>query len=179
MKLKFLFASLSVLAVFNLAVSCSQKKEEPKEDPSTEFSAELQTKINLDSIKPIDLSEKTKQVTEEWIMYIALNSEVKRLDEYTLFDVINNSETIETVVDSLSVTVPKVFETNAINARIITLKTHAKLLKENSERIEPKPEEIKDLSAKLKLDFNNLNIQLNEVFIIQESTVESDTNSTQ
>lgn len=177
MKLKSLLAGLSVFAVLSLAISCSNKKEETKQDTKAKMSAELQNKINLDSIRLISLSEKTKKITEDWIMYIALNSEVKRFEEYTLLDVVNNSETIESVVDSLSITVPEVFQTNAVNARIITLQTHAKLLKENSERIEPNTSEIEDLSAKLKLDFNNLNLQLNEVFIIEESSVESDSNS--
>lgn len=178
MKLKSLLAGLSVFAVLSLAISCADKKEEPKQDTKAKMSAELRKKINLDSIKAVALSEKAKRVTEDWIMYIAVNSEVEDLEEYTLLDVVNNSETINKVVDSLAITVPDVFETNAVNARIITLQTHAKLLKENSDRTEPDPTEVEDLSAKLKLDFNNLNIQLNEVFIIEESTLESDSNST-
>lgn len=180
MKLKSLVAGFFALVILTLAASCTdQKKEEGKSESKAVIPAQLQKKINLDSIKPVALSEKSKRLTEDWIMYIALNSEVERLENYTILDVVNNSETIEDVVDSLSVTVPETFETNAIKARIITLKTHAKLLQENSKRIEPNPKKIEDLSAKLKLDFNNLNIQLNEVFIIQESTVQSETNSIQ
>lgn len=180
MKLKSLVPGFFVLAILTLANSCTdQKKEEVKNENKVVIPTQLKKEINLDSIKMVALSEKTKRITEDWIMYIALNSEVKRLENYTILDVVNNSETIEKVVDSLSITVPKTFETNAVKARIVTLKTHAKLLQENSKRIEPDPEEIENLSAKLKLDFNNLNIQLNEVFIIQESTVESETNTTQ
>ncbi|SDG95425.1 hypothetical protein [Psychroflexus sediminis] len=173
MKLKSLLAVFSFLALWTQAISCAdQKKEEPKSETSAVIPAKLQEKINLDSIQTVKLSEKAKRKTEEWIMYIALNSEMERLENYTISDVINNSETIENVVDSLSVTVPPVFETNAVNARILSLKTHVNLLNENTKRIKPNPGEIKDLSAKLKLDFNNLNIQLNEVFIIENSPVE-------
>lgn len=175
MKLKSILLNLLLLSFL---LSCSnQKKEDPQEDKKAEISSELQKNISLDSIQPVALSEQAKTHTADWMMYIALHSEVKRFENYTLMDVVNNSETIEGVVDSLSVTVPKTFDTNAVKARIVTLKTHAKLLKENAERSEPNPSEIKELSAKLKLDFNNLNIQLNEVFIIEESTVESDTNN--
>lgn len=171
MKLNSLLASLFLFGILSLGISCSEgKKNEEKE---TEDLTEFQKKIDLDSIRLVELSERTQKETESWMMYIALNSEVKRLKEYTILDVIDNSATIENVVDSLSQTVPKVFDTNAIRARIKTLVTHSKLLLENSERIEPNPYEIEDLSAELKLDFNNLNIQLNEVFIMEETSEES------
>lgn len=180
MKVKPILFRLLVLAVLSQAVSCSDpQKKDTENETVSEIPSEFDKKINLDGIKSIQLSEKTKQVTEDWIMYIALNSEVESLNDYTLLDVINNSATIDNVVDSLSLTVPKIFETNAINARIITLKTHARLLQENSKRNEPNPLEIEELIAKLKLDFKNLNIQLNEVFILEENTLGPDTNSTE
>lgn len=174
MKLKSILAGLFALGILSLAISCGDpQKEESKSKKEIEEQSQFQKKINLDSIRSVQLTEKAQKETDEWMMYIALNSEVKRFDNYTLLDVVNNSETIEKVVDSLSITVPKQFDTKAINARVVTLKTHANLLKENSDRIEPKASEIKDLSAKLKIDFNNLKIQLNEVFIIEENPDES------
>ena len=175
MKLKSILACLALLTILSQSISCGNPQNQEKEN-EVEDRAQLQKKINLDSIKSVKLSEKTRREADEWMMYIALNSEIKSFNNYTLLDVINNSETIEKVIDSLSITVPKVFDTKAVNARIVTLKTHANLLKENSDRIEPKASEIEDLSAKLKLDFNNLNIQMNEVFIIQENPTQSDIN---
>jgi hypothetical protein len=109
------------------------------------------------------------------MMYVALNSEIERLETYSIQDVIDNSMTIRSVTDSLSETIPEIFKTNAILARVVTLKTHSELLRENSTRIEPVLSEIEKLSAKLKFDFRNLNIQLNEVFIIQDNLGEKDT----
>ncbi|NEV93009.1 hypothetical protein G3567_02465 [Psychroflexus sp. YR1-1] len=173
MTLKSLLTGLSIFALLAQAVSCAdQKQEETNSETSVVIATELQERINLDSIPSVQLSEKAKRETEDWMMYIALNSEMQRLEKYMISDVINNSETIKNVVDSLSVTVPPVFDSNPVNARIVTLETHAKLLAENAKHIEPNPNEIGDLSAKLKLDFNNLNIQLNEVFILENNTVE-------
>ncbi|MFO7743985.1 MAG: hypothetical protein R6V36_01220 [Psychroflexus sp.] len=174
MKIKPIIPIVSVLIFLALATSCSdQKKEDKAGNLKGEITNKLQEKINLDTIKTVELSEKSKKVTEEWIKYIALNSEMERLENYTVLDVINNASTIENVIDSLEFTISKVFDTKAIKARIITLETHSKLLEENSERVEPNPSEIKELSAKLKLDFNNLNIQLNEVFIIEDNTFQT------
>jgi hypothetical protein len=176
MKLKPIVSILFFFGVICTGISCSDGKKGEAQENKAEVPAEFQKEIELDSIRLVELSERTQKVTDEWMMYIALNSEVERLNGYTILDVVNNSPTIESVVDSLSQTVPEVFETNAISARIITLKTHSKLLLENSERVEPNPSEIEDLSAKLKLDFNNLNIQLNEVFIMEDNANEPDVN---
>lgn len=177
MYLKKLIAASSVLIILLQIISCSDQKDKNADKGETAGEIEeLQNKIKLDTIKSVKLSEKAQRKTEEWIMYIALNSEIKSLESYTIQDAIDNSSTLESVVDSLSKTVPDIFDTNAINSRVITLKTHAKLLEENSGRIEPIPANIENLSAKLKLDFNNLNIQLNEVFIIDEDPEGGDKN---
>lgn len=175
MNIKPLLPLFSAFIFIGFAVSCSeQKKKETNDTYKTEMAEELQKQMNLDTIEMIALSDKAKRVTEEWIKYIALNSEIKRLENYTVQDVITNASTIENVVDSLSIGIPREFDKKPVRTRIVTLNTHAKLLKENSERIEPDPSEIKDLSAKLKIDFNNFNIQLNEVFIIEDSPIEID-----
>ncbi|WP_019037362.1 hypothetical protein [Psychroflexus tropicus] len=170
MKLKSLLGVLLLLITTVGILSCSngdKKNQELNSRPSVP--SELQDKIKLDSIRLVGLSQEAKAGTDEWMMYIALNSEVKRLEEYTIADLVNNAETINNVIDSLAQTVPKPFETNAVEARIRTLKTHSELLLDNSKRMEPEASIIEELSIKLKLDFNNLNIQLNEVYIMDNS----------
>ena len=172
-KMKLKSSYIKALAVFivSLSISCSERTDQSSDRTSEEkVSDALQKKINLDTIRLVELSKEASRATEEWMMYIALNSEIERFDNYTVLDVINNAETFNSVVDSLTETVPKRFETNAVKARLITLKTHSELLNENSSRIEPKTATIEDISAKLKLDFNNLNIQLNEVIILEDNT---------
>ena len=171
-KLKIIGVTLCLLAV----LSCVDKtnKTDSKGGKVT-TDQDLGKKIKLDSIKLIKLSPRSRKVTDDWMMYVALNSEIERLETYSIQDVIDNSMTIRSVTDSLSETIPEIFKTNAILARVVTLKTHSELLRENSTRIEPVLSEIKELSAKLKFDFRNLNIQLNEVFIIQDNPGEKDT----
>jgi len=171
-KLKIIGVTLCLLAV----LSCVDKtnKTDSKGGKVT-TDQDLGKKIKLDSIKLIKLSPRSRKVTDDWMMYVALNSEIERLEAYSIQDVIDNSMTIRSVTDSLSETIPKVFKTNAILARVVTLKTHSELLRENSTRIEPVLSEIEELSAKLKFDFRNLNIQLNEIFIIQDNPGEKDT----
>ncbi|MBZ9778492.1 hypothetical protein LB452_06100 [Psychroflexus sp. CAK8W] len=175
MKNKSVLCKVSVLIFFAVAVSCNNQNKDDKDDKiDSETSDELQEKIKLDTIQLVKLSDETKRATEDWNKYIALNSEIERFENYTLLDVINNASAIGNVVDSLNFTVPRVFDTKAVKARIVTIQTHTLLLGENSKRVEPNPSQIKDLSAKIKLDFNNLNIQLNEVFIIEDNSFQID-----
>lgn len=176
MYMRFRLKIIGIIFFIVSTLSCSDKKD--KKDTSEDkanISQDLGKKIELDSIKLIKLSPRSRKVTDDWMMYVALNSEIERLETYSIQDVIDNSMTIRSVTDSLSETIPEIFKTNAILARVVTLKTHSELLRENSTRIEPVVSEIKELSAKLKFDFRNLNIQLNEVFIIQDNPGEKDT----
>jgi hypothetical protein len=167
---------IGILFFILSSLSCSDKKnEEDSSKGKANINQNLVKKIELDSIKLIKLSPRSRKITDNWMMYVALNSEIERLETYSIQDVIDNSMTIRSVTDSLSETIPEIFKTNAILARVVTLKTHSELLRENSTRIEPVLSEIEKLSAKLKFDFRNLNIQLNEVFIIQDNLGEKDT----
>jgi hypothetical protein len=167
---------IGILFFILSSLSCSDKKnEEDSSKGKANINQDLVKKIELDSIKLIKLSPRSRKITDNWMMYVALNSEIERLETYSIQDVIDNSMTIRSVTDSLSETIPEIFKTNAILARVVTLKTHSELLRENSTRIEPVLSEIEKLSAKLKFDFRNLNIQLNEVFIIQDNLGEKDT----
>lgn len=176
MRMRFKLKIIGILFFILSSLSCSDKKnEEDSSKGKANINQDLVKKIELDSIKLIKLSPRSRKITDNWMMYVALNSEIERLETYSIQDVIDNSMTIRSVTDSLSETIPEIFKTNAILARVVTLKTHSELLRENSTRIEPVLSEIEKLSAKLKFDFRNLNIQLNEVFIIQDNLGEKDT----
>ncbi|PKG41386.1 hypothetical protein CXF67_16370 [Psychroflexus sp. MES1-P1E] len=176
MCMRYKLKIIGILFFILSSLSCSDKKnEEDSSKGKANINQDLVKKIELDSIKLIKLSPRSRKITDNWMMYVALNSEIERLETYSIQDIIDNSMTIRSVTDSLSETIPEIFKTNAILARVVTLKTHSELLRENSTRIEPVLSEIEKLSAKLKFDFRNLNIQLNEVFIIQDNLGEKDT----
>ena len=174
--MRFVLKIIGIILFLVCSLSCSKKKNgNGVSEEKSNISQNLGKKMELDSIKLIKLSSRSRKVTDDWMMYVALNSEIERLETYSIQDVIDNSMTIRSVTDSLSETIPNIFKTNAILARVVTLKTHSELLRENSTRVEPVLSEIEKLSVKLKLDFRNLNIQLNEIFIIQDNPGEKDT----
>lgn len=170
--LKIIFTGFFIFSV--LACKNDSKDNTQKQNTtSTQQSQSLDENLQTDTIAVASLSQKSEEVTREWMTYIALNSEIERLDGYSLQDLVNNSETILKVTDSLQQTVPKELKTNALQARIRTLYTHARLLEENAKRNKPNADGIKELGAKLKRDFNNFNIQINEVFIQQEDSIQT------
>jgi len=169
---KIVFTSLIIL----LFVACkddssskSQNQNVSENQGQQDFDAVLKT----DTIQLTKLSPESKNITREWMGYIALNSEIERFDDYSLQDLVNNSETILNVTDTLQQSIPEKLQTKALQARIRTLYTHARLLEENAKRNTPNAEEVKVLGAKLKRDFDNFNIQINEVFIQQQDSLET------
>jgi hypothetical protein len=171
-----MFTKLTLgLGCFLLFISCSQHNQNSaiSKQNNLEQKNLMEEKFDLDSIKPVRLSKQTQQITQDWMMYLALESEINRFQDYTLQDVVTNSGTINAVIDSLAETIPPLFATKAVNSRILSLRTHSELLQDHAQRIEPVPSEIKHLSAELKFDFRNLNIQLNEVFILDDNRPEN------
>ncbi|WP_127846009.1 hypothetical protein [Psychroflexus aestuariivivens] len=165
----------SGLLIFTILACKSDSSENYNQENTgqSEQSKNLEETLQTDTISVTSLSKASEEVTREWMSYIALNSEIERMDNYSLQDLVNNSETILKVTDSLQQTVPKKINTNALQARIRTLYTHARLLEENAKRNKPNPDQLKELGTKLKLDFNNFNIQINEVFIQQEDSIQT------
>ncbi|MFN2261598.1 MAG: hypothetical protein ABR595_05995 [Psychroflexus sp.] len=164
---------LCLLVSFFSCKDKSETKDKENIEQTQNKSTNLDNELKLDTIQIAELSDEAKNVTKDWMKYIALETEIERFNDYTVQDLVNNAETILKVADSLQQTVPKNLKTNSLEARIRTLYTHARLLEENAKRNKPKAEDIEDLSVKLKRDFNNFNIQINEVFIQQEDSLQT------
>ena len=169
-------AKVMIICLIACFASCSDSKKQETKSKDVSTSAEYLFKLKLDTLQVPKLNKQAKEATEEWIHYTALNSEIQRLEEYTVQDVISNADAISRVVDSLVENIPEKFETKAVKARVVVLDTHSNLLLASSKRQQPDPGVIKELSAKLKFDFNNLILQLNEVYIINSQKMQPESN---
>ena len=177
--MRLCFTSIRVLFISLMVFTISCAGEDKKQSDGSEenaSSAEQMTKLKLDTLKVPKLNTEAKKATEDWIHYTALNSEMQRLENYSIQDVISNADAINRVVDSLVISLPEVFETKAVKARVMTLDTHTKLLLATSKKQKPDTKALMELSNKLKIDFNNLILQLNEVYIINSQNQASEIN---
>lgn len=144
-----------------------QNKTASKEPSQAEKAREDSLKLSLD-LKPYQITKLDPQANElvqSWPMYEELKIEVYRLEEYTLQDVISNISTLNKVVDSLQKTLPTAIDTFPVKSRVNVLSTKAKHMLLLSEKQQPKLSDIKKMAEEYPFEFNNLNIQLNEIFI--------------
>lgn len=99
------------------------------------------------------------------MLYVAMEGEVKRMRDYTVEDVISNAPSILRASDTLIQTIPIKFRTKPIESRIKVLHTKASVLNQLAEKQTKDLEELKQVAEEVPVDFFNLNIQLNEIYI--------------
>ena len=146
--------------------SCSQNgKSKDSSTMTNKTEDSLKLKLEISKFDEIKLSRDADTLVRRWPMYQDLKDEVSRLQSYTIQDVISNISTLEKVVDSLQQTIPTAVDTFPVTSRINVLNTKAKYMLLLSEKQKPKLSKIKAIAEEYPLEFNALNIQLNEIFI--------------
>lgn len=157
----FTFISLS----FFTACQKDQKQQNKTELAQTnQNDSLLQVKLNYPK-NEIALNENAQNETEKWMIYTAMEAEVTRMENYTLDDVINNAPSILRATDTLVQTIPKQFRIKPVESRIKVLHTKASVLNQLCNKQQKGLDEVKKVAEEIPIDFYNLNIQLNEVFI--------------
>lgn len=158
---------ISLLFCFCVFLCSCNNQNNSKKNSITQKQREdsLRMKLQIKDFDYVLLNPKADSITKEWPIYETLKNEVERIEDYTLQDMVSNSSTLEKTVDSLQKTIPKAVDTFPVTSRINVLKSKAKYLLLLSTKQQPKLKEIKLLAEEYPLEFNALNIQLNEVFI--------------
>lgn len=155
-----------ILCLSCLLIAC-QNKTDRKTLSQKEKARDDSLKIALDikNYQATELNPRADSLAKSWPMYEELRIEVNRLEDYTLQDVISNISTLHSVIDSLQKTVPKAVDTFPVTSRVNVLNTKAKHILLLGEKQQPKLSDIKKMAEEYPFEFNNLKIQLNEVFI--------------
>lgn len=166
-KNKAFFLLLCILLFFG--ISCKDKSKQ-----LAESEAEKKERRKMDSLlqqpirypeNEIKLSEAAQNEAEEWMLYVAMESEIKRMKDYTLDDVVSNASSILRASDTLMQTIPKKFRNKPIESRVKVLHTKVSVMEQLSRKQEKDLDKLKEVAEEVPVDFFNLNIQLNEVYI--------------
>lgn len=153
-----------LLCISLIVCGCNENKIKKNNKNSLKQDS-LTIRLEIKNYEKVELNANADSLTRNWPMYNSLKNEVQRLEDYTLQDVISNILSIESVVDSLQETMPKKIDTLPVLSRIKILNTKAKFMLELSKKQSPKLLKIKKIAEEYPLEFNALNIQLNELFI--------------
>jgi hypothetical protein len=145
-------------------IACKKDENNNRSRPTLQQDS-LNIRLEIKKFERIDLNPMADSLTREWAMYNSLKNEVERLEDYTIQDLITNMINIESVVDSLQKTIPKKIDTLPVQSRIKILDTKAKFMLEISQKQRPSLNQMKKIAEEYPLEFNALNIQINEIFI--------------
>jgi len=157
---------IQIVAVALIIFSCAgDSKNQKTDNTNTAQEDSLKLKLNTKKYKASKLNAQADSLTKDWPMYESVKNEVERLEEYNIQDVISNISTLRQAVDSLQKTIPKAVDTFPVTSRLNVLNTKAEYLLLLSDKQQPKLKKIKAIAEEYPLEFNALNIQLNEVFI--------------
>lgn len=154
-----------LIASLVLSFSCTDSSTEETEEKPNQKNEELKIQqLNFPKQK-ILLSAEASEAVEEWTLYQAMEAEIERMEKFKLEDLIANSSTIYKASDTLQKTLPQRLRNKPVSARLKVLRSKAAQLKQLAERQQPDYKEMQKVGSEIPLDFYNLNIQLNEIFL--------------
>ena len=144
--------------------SCVQDSEKGKPETKPRDTPAFTQKFAIEtSILPLEAS--ARKHASKWAAYIVLNEEVKQLQNTSVNYLIDNSSAWAQLMETLQATLPDSLGSKPVNSRLRVLTTKAKILEQKSHLQSIKPQEVEEIGIEIPMDFNNLNIQLNELFI--------------
>lgn len=159
-----------------LLTGCNQNKDVKSQGPqnkkdTTAFNQKLEI-----TNQQVPLQPKASKITSEWLAYITAQSEIENFKTYTVNDVISNARPIAEIMKNLKETIPDSLKATAVEARLSVLLTNAKILEQLSQQRNLDAKKIAATAREIPFQFNNLKIQLNELFLktLEEFELELD-----
>jgi hypothetical protein len=156
-KILLLFLSVSLLACEN-QVQSSQKTQE---EHNTSFTDELKVRNN----RSVTLQPEARQVVSTWLAYITAHDEVQQLESKSGSEIMDTSNNLLQIMESLHSTLPDTLRSPAVIARTNVLLTKANVLHQLSRKKQKNPDDIFEVAEELVVEFDNFKLQLNELFL--------------
>lgn len=155
-----------VLALF---FSCQEKeqKPEPKAAQSKNIDSLFKVQVNLEQI---NLNQEATEIALAWKDYMATQTELEQWEDYQFTEILSNTDNLQSVTDSLRISVPKAFNNKPIQSRLKTLSTQANMLDLYVEKSEDH-QAMYNQAQSIISTFIGLKRQMNEVFI-EEFSIE-------
>lgn len=154
-----------LLVIFILGITgCNDTSTEPVTTETAVDTSAYNQKITAPK-EQVNLLPEARELTRDWLAYITAESEIENLKNYTVSEVISNSTPIAEIMSSLRETPPERFKVTPVETRLAVLYTKAKVLEQKSRKRNTDPDEIAAIAEEIPVEFNNLKIQLNELFL--------------
>lgn len=156
----------NLLLLFSVLLLISCREEDQKTTGSSDakrasFSEELQITTN----RMVNLLPDAREEVSQWLAYATAQNEMETLRNSTGQEILEASNSIMQIMESLQSSIPDSLQTSAVQARANVLVTKAKILHQLSNKREKDAAEIFDVANDLIVEFDNFKLQLNELFL--------------
>lgn len=179
-KPKYLYFIVGIIFSIGI-ISCKDKSEKPEPAPSylDQNAAELSKNIDLQGVISVENTKQSENALSNWSEFTSANSEIEKIKSSSLRGFIDNSSSLYDAVEKIHDSIPKPFDNNPIESRMNVLKTKIEVLNQDLDRPDLSPEMVNQHARDIYIAFQNLKIQLNEVFLRQVSDLEFDMDARQ
>lgn len=159
--------SLLIVVALVFLVSC---REEPNETQTNPSDQELAETIDGVTQRYVNLTPEAMGVVSQWLAFATAQNEVRDLRQATGHQIVNSSNPLTQIMESLSSTLPDTLKVVAVESRTTVLLTKAKVLQQRSSKKQREADEIFDAARDLISEFENFKLQLNERFLPSPSS---------
>lgn len=168
MRFHSIFFTITVVIVLSGLWSCQNKKKQPAKEKHSyveKNSRALSADLQLNHIQEVRLSSQSENAVSSWINFMSLQSEINKFDGFTLQNLVENSDNLLEAVKSVQDSIPSAFNNQPVQSRLNVLATKAKVLNQNGSRSYVDTTDLQQNGKDIYGAFQNLKIQLNEVFL--------------
>jgi hypothetical protein len=146
-----------------LLFSCQEKEQKPdQKDTNTKYTDSLyQLQVDLNQVS---LNEEATEIALTWEDYMATQTELEQWQDYQFTEILSNTDNLQSVTDSLRISVPKKFNNKPIQSRLKTLSTQANMLNLYVDKSDDH-QAMYQQAQTIITTFIGLKRQMNEVFI--------------
>lgn len=144
--------------------SCEEKQEVSKASP-VQAQTSFKDKLEVNNKRTVTLLPEARQVAGEWLSYATAQNEVANLVNSTGQEIMDSSNNLVQIMETLRTTIPDSLQSNAVEARTNVLYTKARILQQLSSKKQKNPDEIFEVANDLVVEFDNFKLQLNELFL--------------
>lgn len=162
-----------IILSFIITTSCNQKEasQKPKENVALVGNDTLKLPSPKNLKATIRLTTQAREGVKNWSFYKDLSAAVDSLPSNTLgelrlkiIDVDALYINLEQAEEDLAPVTPEAVKTKAVNARLVAIETKAKVLQNSAQLNTPAAEDISKKIGELYNAYQDLNLQLNELF---------------
>ena len=154
------------IIIICLLISCKNEKPQQTETGVDKQSVTLIKKKDLTNLDFIEylLDENARRKISNWLKYDEVQEKINELKNADLSYFKSDKEVVETLIEEFANTVPEVINTDAINARILIVKTMYYKLNSTINLMTSTKSELKKSIIDLLEAYSNLNFQINKKF---------------